>query len=62
MLERLQGSRWRKNKEKYCLLFVEYSERGNIRGVYQEKDSKKRISHWMNNEEKEEYLKTGGKK
>lgn len=62
MLKRLQGKEWHKEKDKYRLLYTYTSDRGNIKGVYQEIDGKKRVGHWMNNEEKEEYLKTGDKK
>lgn len=62
MLKRLQGKEWHQEKDKYRLLYTYTSDRGNIKGVYQEIDGKKRVGHWMNNEEKEEYLKTGDKK
>ena len=61
MKKRLQGKNWHQEKDKYELLYTYTSDKGNIKGIYQEKGGKKRVGHWMNNEEKEEYLKTGGK-
>ena len=59
MLKRLQGKNWHQEKDKYRLLYTYTSDRGNIKGVYQEIDGKKREGHWMNNEEKQAYLKVG---
>lgn len=58
-MKRLQGKEWHQEKDKYRLLYTCTSDRGNIQGIYQEIDGKKRVNHWMNNEEKEEYLKIG---
>lgn len=52
--ERLQGVEWDAVKDNFKLLYVYTSDKGNIKGIYT--NGKDRISHWMNEEEKAEYL------
>lgn len=52
--QRLQGEQWNSVKKNFKLLYTYKSDNGNIKGVYT--DGKDRISHWMSEEEKEEYL------
>lgn len=53
--ERLQGDEWNKVKGNYKLLYTYTSDKGNIKGIYQEINGKKRVSHWLNEEEKKAY-------
>ena len=52
--QRLQGKEWHKVKNSFILLYSYKSDNGNIKGIYT--DGKIKISHWLNNEEKADYL------
>lgn len=52
--QRLQGKEWHKVKNSFRLLYTYKSDKGNIKGIYT--DGKTKISHWLNNEEKTDYL------
>lgn len=52
--QRLQGEDWHSVKNNFRLLYTYKSENGNIKGIYT--DGKIKISHWLNDEEKTEYL------
>ena len=51
---RIQGSEWEEIKNDYKLLYTFKSEKGNIKGIYGNK--KEKVSHWMTEDEKNEYL------
>lgn len=53
--KRLQDADWELVKDNFKLLYVYKSDRGNIKGIYSNGVDK--VSHWMNEKEKEEYLK-----
>lgn len=52
--KRLQGKEWHKVKNSFILLCTYKSDKGNIKGIYT--DGKIKIVHWLNNEEKTDYL------
>ena len=52
--QRLQGEQWNLVKKNFKLLYTYKSDNGNIKGIYT--DGKDRISHWMSEKEKEQYL------
>ena len=52
--QRLQGKEWYKVKNSFRLLYTYKSDKGNIKGIYT--DGKTKIVHWLNNEEKIDYL------
>lgn len=52
--KRLQGKDWHKVKSSFILLYTYKSDKGNIKGIYT--DGKTKISHWLNDEEKTDYL------
>lgn len=52
--QRLQGKEWHKVKNSFILLYTYKSDKGNIKGIYT--NCKIKISHWMNENEKVEYL------
>lgn len=52
--QRLQGKEWYKVKNSFRLLDTYKSYNGNIKGIYT--DGKTKIVHWLNNEEKTDYL------
>lgn len=52
--ERLQGKEWDLVKDNFKLLYTYESDKGNIKGIYT--NGKDRVSHWMNEDEKKEYL------
>lgn len=52
--QRLQGEDWHYVKNNFRLLYTYKSDNGNIKGIYT--DGKIKISHWLNDEEKTEYL------
>ena len=52
--QRLQGEDWHSVKNNFRLLYTYKSDNGNIKGIYT--DGKIKISHWLNDEEKTEYL------
>lgn len=52
--ERLQGKEWNLVKDNFKLLYTYESDKGNIKGIYT--NGKERVSHWMTEEEKAEYL------
>lgn len=54
--QRLQGKEWHKVRNSFKLLYTYKSDKGNIKGIYT--DGKIKISHWLNNEEKINYLKS----
>lgn len=51
---RLQGNNWHLVKNSFKLLYTYKSNKGNIKGIYT--DGKIKISHWMNEDEKIDYL------
>ena len=53
--KRLQGQEWELVKDNFKLIRVYTSDRGNIKGIYTNGEDK--VSHWMDDKEKEEYLK-----
>ena len=53
--QRLQGKDWHKVKNSFRLLYTYKSDNSNIKGIYT--DGKIKISHWMNEDEKTNYLK-----
>jgi hypothetical protein len=52
--KRLQGKEWHKVKNSFILLYTYKSDNGNIKGIYT--DGKTKIVHWLNDEEKTDYL------
>lgn len=52
--QRLQGENWHKVKNNFKLLYTYKSDNSNIKGIYT--DGKIKISHWMNEDEKTNYL------
>lgn len=52
--KRYQDVEWDLIKDNFKLLYTYKSDNGNIKGIYT--DGKIKISHWMNEEEKKEYL------
>lgn len=52
--QRLQGNDWHLVKNSFRLLYTYKSDNGNIKGIYT--DGKTKISHWLNDEEKTDYL------
>lgn len=52
--QRLQGKEWHKTKNSFRLLYTYKSDNGNIKGIYT--DGKIKIVHWLNDEEKTDYL------
>lgn len=52
--QRLQGNDWHLVKNSFRLLYTYKSDNGNIKGIYT--DGKIKISHWLNDEEKTDYL------
>ena len=52
--QRLQGEDWHSIKNNFRLLYVYRSDNGNIKGIYT--NGKIKISHWLNDEEKADYL------
>lgn len=52
--QRLQGTEWDLVKHNFKLLYTYKSDKGNIKGIYTNGEDK--ISHWMNDKEKQEYL------
>lgn len=53
--ERLQGEEWHKVKGNMKLLYTYTSDKGNIKGIYQDVNTKKRVAHWLDEEEKKQY-------
>lgn len=53
--ERFQGAEWDAIKDNFRLLYTYESDKGNIKGIYT--NGKDKVSHWMNEAEKAEYLK-----
>ena len=51
---RLQGEDWHSVKNNFKLQYTYKSDNGHIKGIYT--DGKIKISHWLNDEEKTEYL------
>ena len=51
---RLQGNDWHKVKNSFRLLYTYKSDNGNIKGIYT--NNKYNIVHWLNDEEKTDYL------
>ena len=54
--QRLQCKKWHKVKNSFRLLYTYKNDNGNIKGIYT--NDKTKISHWLNNEEKINYLKS----
>ena len=54
--KRLQGKEWHKVKNSFRLLYTYKNDNGNIKGIYT--NGKIKIVHWLNNEEKINYLKS----
>lgn len=52
--QRLQGNKWHNVKNSFRLLYTYKSDKGNIKGIYT--NGKTKISHWMNKDEKIDYL------
>lgn len=52
--QRLQGKEWYKVKNSFRLLYAYKNDKGNIKGIYI--DGKIKIVHWLNDEEKTDYL------
>ena len=52
--QRLQNKDWHLVKNSFRLLYTYKSDNGNIKGIYT--DGKIKISHWMNEDEKIDYL------
>lgn len=52
--QRLQGKEWHLVKNNFILLYTYKSDKGNIKGIYT--NGKIKISHWMNEDEKNKYL------
>lgn len=52
--KRYQDVEWDLIKDNFKLLYTYKSDNGNIKGIYT--DGEIKISHWMNEEEKKEYL------
>ena len=52
--KRYQDVEWDLIKDNFKLLYTYKSDNGNIKGIYT--DGKIKVSHWMNEEEKKEYL------
>lgn len=52
--QRLQGKEWDLVRDNFKLLYAYKSDKGNIKGIYT--NGKERVSHWMNDYEKKEYL------
>lgn len=52
--QRLRGNEWYNVKNSFRLLYIYKSDNGNIKGIYT--DGKIKISHWLNDEEKIDYL------
>ena len=52
--KRYQGAEWDLIKNNFKLLYTYKSDKGNIKGIYTDGETK--VSHWMNEEEKKEYL------
>lgn len=52
--QRLQGKNWHLVKNSFRLLYTYMSNSGNIKGIYT--DGKTKIGHWMNEDEKADYL------
>lgn len=52
--ERLQGKEWDLVKDNFRLLYTYKSDKGNIKGIYT--NGVEKVSHWMNEDEKAEYL------
>lgn len=59
--DRVQDEEWENIKGSMKLLYVYKSDKGNIKGIYS--DGKRKVSHWMTEEERDFYLKLceGGK-
>lgn len=53
--QRLQGKEWHKVKNSFRLLYTYKNDNGNIKGIYT--NGKIKIVHWLNDEEKTDYLK-----
>lgn len=53
--QRLQGKEWDLVRDNFKLLYTYKSDKGNIKGIYT--NGKEKISHWMDEYEKAEYLK-----
>ena len=54
-IERLQGQDWHNWKHRLELQSATTSLNDNVRGLYKDKFNGKLYSHWMNDQEKEEY-------
>lgn len=52
--QRLQCKEWHKVRNSFKLLYTYKNDNGNIKGIYT--DGKIKIVHWLNNEEKTDYL------
>lgn len=52
--KRYQDVEWDLIKDNFKLLYTYKSDNGNIKGIYT--DGEIKVSHWMNEEEKKEYL------
>lgn len=52
--KRYQDVEWDLIKDNFRLLYTYKSDRENIKGIYT--DGEIKVSHWMNEEEKKEYL------
>ena len=52
--KRYQDVEWDLIKDNFKLLYTYKSDNGNIKGIYT--DGQIKVSHWMNEEEKKEYL------
>ena len=52
--KRYQDVEWDLIKDNFILLYTYTSDKGNIKGIYT--DGQIKVSHWMNEEEKKEYL------
>lgn len=52
--QRLQGKNWHLVKNSFRLLYAYMSGNGNIKGIYT--NDKYNIVHWMNDDEKTDYL------
>lgn len=52
--QRLQNRDWHLVKNSFRLLYIYKSDNGNIKGIYT--DGKTKVSHWMNEDEKTDYL------
>ena len=52
--KRYKDVEWDLIKDNFKLLYTYKSDNGNIKGIYT--DGQIKVSHWMNEEEKKEYL------